>query len=122
MSFSLSSPSPASAPLPQPSPSERFIVMGGTSIEPWVACDEIFKMDRTATIAWIARGEFHDVSKVLAFDLQNGTCRDATTEIVADVMTCWADADEFLDEWQYEFVELHAGILAARAFVTGRAA
>lgn len=95
---------------------ERFIICGGTSIEPWVAADEIFQMDRFSTIKWIAAGELEDIAKVIAFDLTNGTCRDATKEIASEVMTRWAHQGEPLSDWQYDFVERHVSMNAARSF------
>lgn len=95
---------------------ERFIILGGSSIELWVVADEIFKFDRHATVQWIASGEFEGVSKVIAFDLDNGTCRDATREIAAEVMTRWATNGEPLKSWQVEFIEFHVSMQAARSF------
>lgn len=99
---------------------ERFIIMGGgkgpASIEPWVACDELFRMDRAATVSWIASGELTSIARVIAFDLSNRSCRDATSEIAAAVMTAWADDGEALSDWQFEFVEMHVGFVAANAF------
>lgn len=99
---------------------ERFIIMGGgkgpAAIEPWVACDELFRMDRAATVAWIASGELTSIAHVIAFDLANRSCRDATSEIAREVMTAFADDGEPLSDWQYAFVELHVGIVAANAF------
>lgn len=95
---------------------ERFIICGGTNIGLWVACDQIAQMDRFETIAWIARGELKDVAKVIAFDLTNGTCRDATREIAAEVMTRWATNGEPLKSWQVEFLEFHVSMQAARSF------
>jgi hypothetical protein len=127
------SPQPSSLPVASSSPAfinhpapiadhtgERFIIMGGgkgaAAIEPWVACDELFRMDRAATVAWIASGELISIAKVIAFDLDNRTCRDATDEIAREVMTAWADDGEPLSDWQYEFVEMHVGLAAAAAF------
>lgn len=100
----------------QASQTERFIICGGTNIGLWVAADEITKMDRFEAIRWIAAGELTDVAKVIAFDLDNGTCRDATREIAAEVMTRWATNGEPLKDWQYEFVEHHVSMQAARSF------
>ncbi len=94
---------------------ERFIILGAGE-QPWVCCDEIFKMDRFNTVKWIASGEFTKIAKVIGFDLDKGTCRDATLEIATEVMTRWAHDGEPLSDWQYEFVELHVSMNAARSF------
>lgn len=95
---------------------ERFIICGAGE-QPWVCCDEFFKMDRFATIAWIASGEFRKVAQVIAFDLTTGKCRDASEEIAREVMTRWAHSGEPLESWQYEYVELNVGTRAARSFL-----
>lgn len=95
---------------------ERFIICGGNGIEPWVAEDEILKMDRESAIDWIAAGNLEDVALVIAFDLSNGTCRDATSEIGREVMTRWAHEGEIIADWQRDFVERHVSIQAANSF------
>jgi len=95
---------------------ERFIILAGTCIEPWVAADEVFKMDRFNAVKFVASGEVKNIAKVVAFNLKAGTCRDATAEIAADVMDRWAIDDDELSDWQLEFVELHMSMQAARSF------
>lgn len=95
---------------------ERFIICAGSEQELWVCCDDIAKMDRFNTIAWIARGEFKGVSKVIAFDLSKGTSRDASKEIAVDVMSRWAHEGEPLTEWQVEYIELNVSVQAANSF------
>lgn len=107
------SPSLASSNTPS---AERFIIMGGVAIDPWVACDEIFKMDRAATVDWIARGELTSIGQVIGIDLAHGSCRDATVEIAREVMTRWGDDGEALSDWQIEFIEFHLGIGVAVGF------
>lgn len=95
---------------------ERFIICGGNGIEPWCAADEIFKMDHHATVEWIASGELTSIAQVIGFDLTTGKCRDATKDIARDVMERWAVNGDPLKDWQYEFVELHVSMQAARSF------
>lgn len=106
----------AATSVPAAPSTERFLILGGEAISPWVCADEPFKLDRFNAIKWIAGGEFKGVSKIVAFDLANGTCRDATEELARDVMTRWAHEGEPLADWQYDFVEQHVGVNAARTF------
>ena len=95
---------------------ERFLICAGSDNELWVCCDDISKMDRFNTIAWIARGEFNGVSKVIAFDLAKGTARDASREIAVEVMTRWAHEGEPLTDWQVEYIEQQVSVQAANSF------
>lgn len=95
---------------------ERFIVLCGQTIEPWVYTDEPFKMDRKATVDLVASGEPRSVAQIIAFDVAAGTCRDATKEIAREVMDHWADAGEPLTYSQREFMEFHISVRAANSF------
>lgn len=96
--------------------SERFIVLCGTQIEPWVYTDEPFKMTREKTVDLLASGEALSMCKVVGFDLDKGTCRDATKEIATEVVNIWAHDGEPLSFSKREFVELQIGIRAANQF------
>ena len=94
---------------------ERFIVLCGQSIEPWVANDEIFKSDRDTVIKDVAAGEYRGIAKIVAFDLTTGKCRDATKEIAREVMDRWADNDEPLTQRQKDFIADHVTARALEA-------
>lgn len=96
---------------------ERFIIFCGTAIKPWVYSDEPFDIDRRTAIDMIASGEPPRPSKVVAFDLTNGKCRDATREIIQEVSNKWAHQGEPLTYNQYALIELHLGTRVARSFV-----
>lgn len=99
-----------------PSPTERFIICAGSKITPWCCAEDIFEMDRSATISWIAAGNNEHVSRVVMVDLANGKSADVTPEIFDSVCDRFADDGEPLSEWAYSFVEAHRGLVAARYF------
>lgn len=104
-----------SVPAATPS-TERFIICAGSLITPWVCAEDIFEMDRSAAIDWIAAGHFKGVTRVLKFDLAVNDIRDATDDIFDAVCERFADRDEPLSDWAYEFVETHRGVGVARCF------
>ena len=69
-----------------PAPGERFIILCGRSIEPWVYHDEIFKLTRSEVVRMIVSGEpanpEESIVLIIGFDLDAGKCRDATQDIM----------------------------------------
>lgn len=97
---------------------ERFIVLCGAGLEPWVYTDEPFKMDRKAVIDLIASeaSSLKSLHSIIGFSV-GGQCRDVTTEIMQEVSTRWAHQGEPLTYDQYHLVELVLGTRVARSFV-----
>lgn len=91
---------------------EKYVVFCGKR-EPWIDGDA---MDRSAVISAVSTGEYSDLRQIVAFSLESGTCRDATPDICGTVIQRWAQDGKLLSEKEYAFVELVAGINAARAF------
>ena len=77
---------------------------------------EIGSLDRAATVALIALGEWEGLSQVLECNPVEGTCRDVTEDFARDVSDIWAQDGEPLDDWQREFVEAHLGVSFANQF------
>jgi len=93
-------------------PAEKFIVFCGRR-EPWIDGDA---MDRAEVIHQVSTGKYNDLRQIVAFSLENGTCRDATADVCGTVIQRWAQDGKLLSQKEYEFVELVAGFSAARAF------
>lgn len=92
-------------------PAESFLIFRGKR-EPWV---EEKIMDRHEVIQEVSNDQ-DILRKVIAFSLEAGTCRDATSEIVGTVVHRWAEDNKLLTEKEYEFVEMFMGFSVARAF------
>ncbi len=98
------------------SPTERFVVLCGTSIEPWIACDELGKMDWNETVSRIASGDVTGMSRVIGVDVDQGKSRDVTDLVAKCVANIWAMREEPITDKQHEFIELHLGVSAANKF------
>lgn len=71
-------------------------------------------LDHVTTVRDIATGQFASVVQVL--DPFEHTSRDVTEDIAREVMALWTSQGESLSDWQYEFVEQHVSLQAARSF------
>ena len=94
----------------KPAP-EQFIVVRGRK-EKWIDGD---LMDRSTVIAEVSE-DYSNLTQIIAFSLETGTCRDATGEITETVIRRWAEDDKELSREAYEFVELCCGTTFANAF------
>jgi hypothetical protein len=92
-------------------PNEQFIVMRGKR-EPWIDGD---LFDRATVIQEIAN-DCETLRQVIAFDLTNGTSRDATDDITSVVIQRWAEDGKLLTEKQKEFVAMCKGEAFANCF------
>jgi hypothetical protein len=92
-------------------PTEQFIVMRGRH-EAWIDGD---LMDRHTVIQEVAN-DCETLRQVIAFDLTNGTSRDATDDITSVVIDRWAEDGKLLTEKQKEFVAAMKGEAFANCF------
>jgi hypothetical protein len=102
---------------------EQFIVLCGKA-DPW-AWDHV--MSRSDVLDNVSRGEYgidrsksfnHMIAKIVAFDLDAGTSRDATKDITDTVIERWAQDGKELSPKQREWVSLCKGEAFANAFRT----
>lgn len=89
-----------------------YLIICGNHIPPYAVERNLADMTRDRTVAYLA-GEFRDLHQVIEI----GTGRDVTKEIAWLISQAWDEAGEPLTTDQYEFVELHCGFAAARAFL-----
>jgi hypothetical protein len=71
-------------------------------------------MGYAKTVDQIAAGEFEGVSTVIEFNAAENTSRDVTEDIALVVAHRWAD--EALEPWQVEFIQVHLGVSYANSF------
>lgn len=85
---------------------------GGTC----VAERDIADLDFKTTVADIATGQIEDMVQVIECNPVEGTCLDVTEEAALAVVSYWADENEPLTRWKYDFVEQYAGVRTAIRF------
>ena len=91
---------------------EQFILFMGRA-EPWIYNEVPATRDEAISI--VKTGEVYP-TKVIAFDIEAGTCRDASLGIATEVVNAWAHSGEPLTYKQREYVELAVSIDAANLF------
>jgi hypothetical protein len=69
---------------------------------------------RAAVIADIASGQHDGVSRVMAFDLPEGTAWDASEEIAEEVLDRVLDRCGEIPGWCIDFIEKHVGVNTAK--------
>jgi len=92
--------------------SERFITFYNGGDRPYIHPDH--PMTRAEAVNHV-KGDYESLHSVISFEIGKPS-RDVTKEIVAEVVEIWDDRGEPINFRQYEFVELHLGLAAARAF------
>jgi len=92
-------------------PVEQFFILRGRH-EPYISGDLV---DRATVIVDVAE-DVENLRQVIAIDLFNGTCRDATDDITSVVISRWAEDDKALTEKQRAFVAMCKGEEFANAF------
>jgi hypothetical protein len=92
----------------------HVIIVG--KVEPYITERDLAELGRERTITQIAEGQFENLHTVIEVDLHAGTSKDVTREMAREVMTRWAIEGEPLSDWQYDFIEHHVSMNAARSF------
>jgi hypothetical protein len=95
----------------KPAVNEQFIVLRGKH-EQWL---EDRLMDRHSVIAEVADDQDR-LRQIIAFDLVNGTSRDATDDICGVIIERWAQDGKLLTEAQKAWVAMCKGEAFANAF------
>lgn len=65
---------------------------------------------KAAIVADIASAQHEELRRVIAVDLANGTCWDASSEIAADVLEALRQDYDEVPRWARGFLEDHLGI------------
>jgi hypothetical protein len=94
-----------------PSRNEQFFILRGKK-EPFIDGD---LMDRHTVIQEVA-ADCETLRNVIAFDLDAGTSRDATDDIVSVVIERWAQDGKLLTNKQRDFVASFKGEAFANCF------
>lgn len=92
-------------------PTEQFFILRGRH-EPYISGDLV---DRATVIVDVAE-DVENLRQVIAIDLVNGTCRDATDDITSVVINRWAEDGKELSRKQRDFVAMCRGEAFANAF------
>lgn len=93
-----------------------YLVFENSKTGPVLCEREVSDLDRKTTIEDIASGQFEDFRQVLECNPVEGTCRDVTEDMTAEVCSIWADSGDPLSYWQRDFAETFLGIPNAYAF------
>ena len=94
------------------SQAERFIIFYNGGDRPYIHPDH--PLTRAQAVTHIS-GDYKCLHHVVSFEIDKPS-RNATKEIVTEVLNAWADSGEPLSYDAWEFVELFAGHHVARQF------
>lgn len=93
-----------------------YIVIVSHSGGDYLPEQNVAELDRATVIKDIADGQYDGLLQVLECNPVERICNDVTDDICREVMTVWANEAEPLNDWQYDFVDLHVGTGAANSF------
>lgn len=65
---------------------------------------------RATIVADIASAQHEDIKRIIAVDLANGKCWDASREIALDVLEIFRTERDEIPDWGRPFLEEHLGI------------
>ena len=92
-------------------PTEQFFILRGRH-EPYISGDLV---DRATVIVDVAE-DVENLRQIIAIDLANGICRDATDDICGVVINRWAEDGKELSRKQRDFVAMCKGEAFANCF------
>lgn len=92
-----------------------YLVMADHKAGAFVPEQNVCEMDRAKVIKDIREGQYDRVLSVIEFNPIEKTCRDATSDILTNVVEEWENEGE-ISEWAIDCVEQWFGVTAANKY------